>query len=342
MGSFTLEEPMLWPRTRVLTIDANSVVYAAKGYCIYRSEDWGGSWTLDGKLRTSAVLRLSSGSRLLHRLVRGGIHGVVVLSGGKRLCIGPGVLAAAPAGGDVYEPTFRIRRGSRPLNVCVASDGKIYWGEYFDNRRRGEVYIYCSDDAGISWDVCHAFPANSVRHVHRIVFDRYDDSILVCTGDENNECGIYRTADSFRTLDLLGSGRQIYRTTTLIPATDCILYATDAPLEQNYIMRLERGSDKPVRVHELPGPVISSSKIQEKLVVSVMAEGALENAELWASADFEKWERITSFRKDRWPERYFQYGACFLPEGEAQGPHLFCTPVAVRGFDQMMVRWRFS
>lgn len=46
-------------------------------------------------------------------------------------------------------PVFRIKRGTRPLNICYTPDDHLYFGEYFNNSDRKEVYIYRSEMAHI-------------------------------------------------------------------------------------------------------------------------------------------------------------------------------------------------
>ena len=39
---------------------------------------------------------------------------------------------------------IRIPRGTRPLHMTATPDGRVFFGEYFDNDERDEVHIYTS------------------------------------------------------------------------------------------------------------------------------------------------------------------------------------------------------
>ena len=78
-------------------------------------------------------------------------------------------------------------------------DGYVYWGEYFDNPHRDEVHIYASTDHGLTWNVAYTFPQGAIRHVHNIVYDKWEDCLWVLTGDNGPECRILKASCDFHT-----------------------------------------------------------------------------------------------------------------------------------------------
>ena len=106
----------------------------------------------------------------------------------------PGALVTRTSSSDEFQVTHRILRGTRPLHITAVPSGKIYWGEYFDNRERAEVHIYVSTDRGLTWQIAYTFPAGSIRHVHNIVYDRWGDCLWILTGDDGAECKVLRAS----------------------------------------------------------------------------------------------------------------------------------------------------
>jgi hypothetical protein len=74
-----------------------------------------------------------------------------------------------------------------------------------------------------------------------------------------------------------------------------------------------------------------------------MIEPSMVNASrdvtLYGSADGDRWDALTRWRKDRWPMKYFQYGNAFLPDGENATDFLAVTTIAVEGVDLETSIW---
>jgi hypothetical protein len=49
----------------------------------------------------------------------------------------------------------------------------------------------------------------------------------------------------------------------------------------------------------------------------------------------ERWDPLLSWRKDRWPMKFFQYGNAFLPDGINTTPYLAVSTVAVESDDMV-------
>jgi hypothetical protein len=162
-------------KLRILRAEGRKL-FASSGYRIFRSDDGGSLWELDGEVtRLSPIHYLSSKHLRLEQIFRSGVFDVLSLPGGERVAACKGMIARAGCGSGAYVPVFRFPRGSRPLNLCLDPDGTVYWGEYFLNlRRREPVKIYASRDSGLNWEVAYEFRAGEICHVHRIFHDPYD------------------------------------------------------------------------------------------------------------------------------------------------------------------------
>ncbi len=315
-------------------------LFASRGYRIYRSEDGGGRWQEDGRAAVPSWRKAMRPS-LLRRISRGGVHHLVRQPDGSRICVVPGMIMRAEKDSSSYECVFRFRKGSRPLNLCCMPDGRIYWGEYFLNLRRSEpVRVFCSEDGGKNWNVAHTFDRGSICHVHRVAYDPYDDSVLVCTGDRNREVSILRTDDGFGTLIPLVRGEQRFRTTALIPVRSCILYGTDNPSGENHVMRLDRESGGVREVQKLPGPVLYGCRAGAHAVFSTMVEKRDHEVSIWAG-DENSFRPVATFASRKmtafWRE-IAGYSAVILPEGAGSGSGLFCTPVGTSEHPDSVMR----
>ena len=85
------------------------------------------------------------------------------------------------------------------------------------------------------------FPKGAIRHVHNIVHDPWQDCLWVLTGDYGDECRILRASYDFTSVEVVLQGKQQARAVAAVPTEDGLYFASDTPLEQNFIYRLERG-----------------------------------------------------------------------------------------------------
>lgn len=338
-------------------------LYASRGYELFRirlnralgesrdeydkDRDYGKGWEWDrervGFYRPDLIRRLASKNRLIYRLLRAGFHSLEVLPDGKIIAILAKAIAVLEPGEVEFKTTWQIKRGTRPLNICVTPDRKVFWGEYFNNENRDEVYIYGSEDEGYSWEVIYSFPRGKIRHIHNIIYDPFEDCLWVLTGDEDHECYIMRVSRDWHSVDTILWGSQQTRAVTFIPMPDALYFATDTHRELNYIYRLKRDG-----VVERLAPIAGSStygcKVGEAIFFSTGVEPSRVNrypfACLYGSADKLLWEKLIEWLKDVWPMPFFQYGNILLPKGEVATSVLVTTGIAVQQEDNVMHIWR--
>jgi hypothetical protein len=320
-------------------------IYASRGYEIICSRDGGKNWNVDGVARVPWWRRNLDSIALFRRVSRGGVAYVLPQKDGGRLCVLAGMIARAETGSSEYRCVFRFSKGSRPLNLCQDENGSIYWGEYFLNLRRTEpVRIFGSRDGGKSWDVVWTFSKGTICHVHQVVHDPHDHSILVSTGDRDHEVAILKSTDGFHTLKPLAQGNQRYRTTSLIPLPGYILYGTDNPGGENHIMALDRQTGLAKELQEVPGPVLYGSRVGNHTVFATMVEKQYHEASLWCG-NGSGFKMVGHFKATKWnrPVReLIGYPKLILPDGKGQWPYLYFTPVGTGMYDGNLIRMDLS
>ena len=329
------------PRGSTIQRVEGKLAYASLGYTILRSTNGGGNWEEDGVAAVSGWKKFAAPSPILSRILRARVFGVWPLSSGARISLVAGMIVRAVSQSPVYECVFRFPPGSRALNLCVTPDRKIFCGEYLLNLQRSvPVQVYCSKDDGIHWDLAYTFPKKSICHIHRVVYDPYDDSILVCTGDRDQEVAIYQTTDEFRSLKPLVGGGQEYRTTSLIPRPNYLIYGTDNPGGQNFIMALDRRTNRVERLQELPGPVLYGGCAGEQVAFATMIEKRHHEITVWAGHG-KAFRQVAYFAaaKSNWLWREMTgYRTVILPEGAGLPGSLFCTPVGTAAYDGIPIK----
>jgi len=328
------------PKYRVLYIEDN-IMYASKGYRIYRSNDSGESWILDGKI-VDKKYSFIGGIRLLARLLRVEVSGMLILEDGSRIIIAKKGIFVAKTNSKEYIRTFSIPRGSKPMNICKDSDGNLYFGEYilngpFAQDERDEVHIYKSEDNAYSWSICYTFPKNTIRHIHGIFHDRFTDKMWFTTGDRGDECIIGNTDNGFKTINIVKQGGQKYRAVKLFFYQDFIVYGTDTQIEQNYIYRFDRESGDEVCIQEVQGSVISGVQVGSQACISTAIEPSEVNKEsyvhLWYTPDGTHWKDIYKVKHDSLSLKYFQFAKMQFPCNAIIGDKIIVTGHSVKDLD---------
>lgn len=328
------------PKYRVLYIEDN-IMYAAKGYRIYRSNDEGENWILDGKVIDRKYSLIGS-IRLLARLLRVEVSGMIILEDGSRVIIAKKGIFVAKPNSKEYIRTFSIPRGSKPMNICKDSDGDLYFGEYilngpFAQDEREEVHVYKSEDNAYNWNICYTFPKNTIRHIHGIFYDKFTDKIWFTSGDRGSECIIGNTDNGFKTINIVKQGGQRYRAVKLLFYKDFIVYGTDTQIEQNYIYRFDRESGDERTLKVLQGSVISATQSGDNACIATAIEPSDVNhdpyAHLWFSKDGIEWQEIYKVKKDLYSAKYFQFGRMLFPHNAIGNNSIFITGHALKWLD---------
>lgn len=345
-GAFTprLRRLAAYRGIRALT-RVGDLLYACRGYQILRMRAGESDWESVAHFRPAWWRNLTAQTALSYRLARDGFHALAVLNDGVMVGAVPGAIVTCTPGSDEFRFTHRILRGTRPLHITATPADKIYWGEYFDNRERAEVYIYASGDRGQTWQVAHTFPAGNIRHVHNIVYDRWGDCLWILTGDEGPECQILRASCDLRSIEVVLAGNQQARAVAAIPTPAALYLATDTPYEKNHVYRLDR-TGRLERVGDLSSSSIYGCRVGESLFFSTMVEPSNVNTsrevQIAGSKDGSEWPTLLRWSKDGFPMRYFQYGNAVLPDGENTTHILAVTTIAVKNDDVTTTLWEVA
>ena len=236
----------------------------------------------------------------------------------------------------------RFDRGmNNPLSFLCESEagtGKndVIYGEYIWNTDRGPVSIY--KRSGGKWQVVYSFPEKTITHIHNIVNDPYRKGYLVLTGDADAESGIWFADRSFRKVTPVLTGKQQYRSCAAYPTEDGFIYATDTPLEENYVYHVVydgKSVKKVLTEFAMPGPCIYSTMNGGAIYFSTSVEPDSSLPALRYRMTYKlgrgvhdryshiirrtadgNYEEVLKLKKDILPMWAFQFGNVFFPQNE--------------------------
>ena len=320
---------------------SGDVLYASRGYELLHARIQNSSgdidWQTVASFRTAFKRRLSVTNRITARLLRDGFHALAVFSDGGIVGAVPGAIVSLRPRETEFRTTHALTRGTRPLHIAAVPGGSVFWGEYFDNASRDEVHIYGSHDGGATWNVAYTFPKGAIRHVHNVLYDRWQNCLWILTGDYGDECRVLRASCDFSSIDVVMQGRQQARAVAAIPTRDALYFATDTPLESNYIYRLDHRGNL-TQLAPISSSSIYGCQAGGHIFFSTMVEPSDVNRDpmvriYGAGTDTNDWQSLLAWRKDHWSPRFFQYGNAFLPDGENQTPYLAVSTIAVNADD---------
>lgn len=226
----------------------------------------------------------------------------------------------------LFEKCCEIEKGSRPMNLCQAQDGTIYYGEYFYNPSRKSVRIFQSRDNGNTWSIAYLFKDGEINHIHGIFRDPFTDRLWVATGDEDVACIFGYTEDGFNTFIKEYSGSQMYRVCVPLFTKDEIVFATDSQYEQNVIRSINRKTGEIKDWQNIQGSGIYAVQNENLMMISTTVEPSSVNKDqsshLWYSWDGHHWRELISFEKDCLPKTYFQFGSIRFPNYEKESEYV--------------------
>jgi hypothetical protein len=337
-GSF-IRAAARFPGLRVLAWSGD-VLYASRGYEVVSARIQNPisavTWQPVAEFRPDWRRRVSVTNRLAARLFRDGFHALAVLPAGAMVAAVPGAIVTFRPGESEFHRTHAILRGTRPLHITAVPGGAFFWGEYFDNPSREEVHVYASGDAGSTWSIAYTFAKGSIRHVHNIVHDPWENCLWVLTGDYGDECRILRAACDFSRVEAVLQGNQQARAVALVVTQHGLYFSSDTPLESNYINQLDRRGNL-ARMSALSSSSIYGCRVGEDIFFSTMVEPSAvnrdQNVRVYGGNGVQGWQPLLNWKKDRWPMGLFQYGNAFLPDGNNMTRVLAVTTVAVEGDD---------
>jgi len=145
--------------------------------------------------------------------------------------------------GNIYlnfDELFNEYRGSRPLRILNDfHNKKILFGEYFDNKNRNSVNVFCKKNES-KWESVYTFKPGLIRHIHNIIYDSYVNKYIILTGDTSKESKILSFDSKFKNFEIISQGSQLSRSIDIIPLIDGYIIPTDTPKQKNWIYFLDR------------------------------------------------------------------------------------------------------
>lgn len=275
--------------------------------------------------------------KLTRRLFRAEIRHLYHFKDDTWMCIGKKALFKLDGTTGRFEKCCVIEKGSRPMNLCQAKDGAIYYGEYCYNPTRKEMRIIRSKDNGDSWEVAYTFGNGEINHIHGLFVDPYSDRLWVATGDDDSACIFGYTNDGFKTFIRCYEGSQQYRVCRPLFTPDEIIFATDSQYEQNYIRAIDRTTGRVRNIQPIQGSGIYGVQIGDKMMISTTVEPSKVNLDrhsyVWFSANSKDWKELACYEKDILPMTYFQFGSILFPNYEGDSNYLVWNGRAVKKLD---------
>lgn len=318
---------------------------------------------LDGKvikshqLFTSKKETILGRCRILFRLLRLGIRTAIALDEEHiLLSIGNMIYEFDLTSGKLSQG-YSCGEGVRPL---VFSDVKgiegiddgIYFGTYQSVSSKNPVHIF--KRTGVDrWETVHTFELGSVEHIHNVIPDPYRKCLWIFSGDFGDNAAIWKVTENFGKVERAFYGDQKYRACVVHALPEGLLYATDSPVDKDYIFLLNPESGELKEIMPIAGSCIYGCKWKDRYVF----ESSVEPSGKYSSRlDFllsrkigpgiqDRYVRIycgnldNGFReiykekKDCLPYATFQFGAVKFPSGKNDSDTLWFQPVAVRKGD---------
>lgn len=290
-----------------------------------------------GNFPASILDKIFLHNKLFKRISRRDVHHLNRLPNGALIGIIQKGIILQKRGQTTFQKVFHIPRGSRPLNLAIhPTNGRVFFGEYFQNKNRETVHVYGSEN-GLDWKIYYTFPANSIRHIHRIIYDEFRKGWWVLTGDTDEESGLWFSKDNFKTLELITGGSQKARAVSIIPTKDGLIIPMDSPEEKNYIHFFDTNKKEFKTLRALIGPAFHASyqALTKRYFITTVVEPKLfsktTKTAIYTSKDGLDWECLDSFEQDRLSKlsyHYFRYPEIIIfPNNHRSKSFFYCRGI---------------
>ncbi len=176
---------------------------------------------------------------------------------------------------------YRLLRGmNSPLAInkiekVEGFEDCLVFGDYTQNKDCKPVSIYARGlGKECRWEKKFEFADKQISHVHAVIADPYRKGLIVLNGDSNKGSAVWLIRDNYRSAECLVSGMQKYRSCAAAVLKEGIIYATDTPLEQNFLYELSRrkGEWKTREICKLSGPSVYSVQTENGIYFSTTVE----------------------------------------------------------------------
>lgn len=313
----------------------------------------------DGKLEKRIAVfnskkeRILGRCNILYRLLRLGVRAAeaidennIILSAGNM------IYELNLTSGKLSEGYF-CGKGIRPLvftkvdDLQSVVDSGIYFGGYILNQAKNPISVYKRVDVD-TWEVVYTFPQDEINHIHNIVADSFRQCLWIFTGDFDKSAAIWKVTDNFRKVECVVCNDQKYRGCAAFALPEGLLYATDAPFQDNFVFLFNPEELSVKSIFPLHGSCINSCKWKDLFVFSSTVEGDGRDitmmellfcrkkgkgikddyVHLYFGNLKEGFHEIYKEKKDCLPYYSFQFGVFRFPYGENNGDILYFQPIA--------------
>lgn len=335
---------------KMLSVNKNNIgLFYHKGNIYYKSIKTNEKYSLIGKVTSSFKSKIFVRFRLLERMFRLEPRLAISLDDFNFLLSYAGFVYRVNIAEKSITPELKYRRRMmNPLSFARLNNGNILFGEYFSNNDHEEVSIYERGNEG--WKCVYSFPRDTIYHIHCIVVNNED--IYILTGDKDRESCIWHTDNHFLDIKKIVGGEQKYRSCVAFPYKNGLIYATDTPLERNFLFYIHKENDWVLeKLFEMPGPCIYGVSKKDRLYFATSVEPDARYEDTFRyyftyklgqgvkdrfvhMIRFDNENSITEiakFKKDIWPMLLMQFGNCGFVNNESD--ELFVTPISVKKYD---------
>lgn len=304
---------------RALYVDRDRI-WIARGMSFFAVDHNGRRVT--NKYRAGTLLqKLLSLCFISRQMLREGYHHMLILKDQSILVTARKKTYIFNQDGTIRN-TFTGYLGNKPASqgVCVTPDGTIFFGEYTVNvQHNNDTHLYRSTDNGMSFQCILTFP-KTIRHIHFIKYDPYENCIWLGTGDADDEAKLMRSDDNGDTWKTIGEGSQQWRAIGVCFNEESLVWGTDAGSvpDQNHINQMDRKTRGMTSICEVEGPCHGSASFADgRVFISTGVEGGENEKDRFARLKEIKGESVIDhfqLKKSLFPY-IMQYGVMRFPAG---------------------------
>lgn len=209
-----------------------------------------------------------------------------------------------------------------PLYNGVCNIGRFhYFGDYGNNGAlRTPVGLYKLDTSCLVLDKANLDIYHKAKHIHSVT--SHDNSLIVCTGDTDEESSILKFSTDLEFLDTFCSGSQTARAVNVVPCGDHFYWGMDSPLQPSYLIKYDIGSKTTSHVYNASNPIWFMRKTGQDIFFTTSVEPSTRKMLPEVSINVVKRGetfKLAYFAKD-WLPYIFKYGAIFPSGGSDKDP----------------------
>ena len=212
------------------------------------------------------------------------------------------------------------------------------------------------------WETVHTFELGSVEHIHNVIPDPYRKCLWIFSGDFGDNAAIWKVTENFGKVERAFYGDQKYRACVVHALSEGLLYATNSPVDKDYIFLLNPESGELKEIMPIAGSCIYGCKWKDQFVFesSVEPSGKYKNkldfffsrkigpgiqdryVRIYCGNLENGFKEIFKEKKDCLPYATFQFGAVKFPAGVNNNDTLYFQPIATKKNDLRLMSMKME